>query len=162
VGPLFALPAAFWALAQSPELGRAADAGTAGDAPGDAALAGVPDLYRQRAQAFSRFRSPVGGAGQVVGGTSNGCLLGAARLPASGPGFEVLHLGRHRYYGHPDLVAFVRRLGLQARRKKLGPLLIGDLSQPRGGPTPSGHRSHQSGLDVTSASPGRPSWPSAS
>ena len=31
---------------------------------------------------------------------------------------------------------------------KLGLVVVGDLSQPRGGPTPSGHRSHQTGLDA--------------
>jgi penicillin-insensitive murein endopeptidase len=69
-------------------------------------------------------------------------------LPVSGPGYEVLHLGRNRRYGHPELVAFVKRLGATAKAKKLGLLVVGDLSQPRGGPTPSGHRSHQTGLDV--------------
>ena len=34
-------------------------------------------------------------------------------------------------------------------RGEAGPLIVvGDLSQPRGGPTPSGHRSHQTGLDA--------------
>jgi penicillin-insensitive murein endopeptidase len=60
----------------------------------------------------------------------------------------VLHLDRHRRFGHPSLVAYIRRLAVAAKRAKLPPLLIGDLSQPRGGPTPTGHRSHQSGLDV--------------
>lgn len=46
------------------------------------------------------------------------------------------------------MVAFIRRLAATARRQHLGPLLVGDISQARGGPTPSGHRSHQSGLDV--------------
>jgi penicillin-insensitive murein endopeptidase len=59
-----------------------------------------------------------------------------------------MRLGRNRRYGHPMLVAFVQRLGLAARHEKLGVVLVGDLSQPRGGPTPSGHRSHQTGLDA--------------
>ncbi len=60
----------------------------------------------------------------------------------------MVRVGRNRRYGHPQLVAFVRRLGAAAARRKLGLLMVGDLSQPRGGPTPSGHRSHQSGLDA--------------
>ena len=91
---------------------------------------------------------PAPGPAQAIGGYSAGCLQGATALPASGPGYELLHLRRNRRYGHPELVAFVRRLGTAARAKKLGVVLVGDLSQPRGGPTPNGHRSHQTGLDV--------------
>jgi penicillin-insensitive murein endopeptidase len=39
-------------------------------------------------------------------------------------------------------------LAERAARQGLGVLLIGDLGQPRGGPPVSGHRSHQTGLDV--------------
>ena len=35
-----------------------------------------------------------------------------------------------------------------ATKQGLGVLSIGDLGQARGGPAPSGHVSHQSGLDV--------------
>jgi penicillin-insensitive murein endopeptidase len=75
-------------------------------------------------------------------------LLGAEPLAPSGPGYEVLHLSRKRFYGHPALLAYVRRLAAAAQRRRVGPLIVGDLSQARGGPTPSGHRSHQSGLDA--------------
>src|SRR5262249_10950875 len=77
-----------------------------------------------------------------------GCLEGAAELPVSGPGFEALHLGRHRRFGHPALVAYLERLAARVKSAKLGLLLMGDLAQARGGPTPSGHKSHQSGLDA--------------
>jgi len=93
-------------------------------------------------------RVPSPGPAQAIGGTSGGCLQGAATLPVSGRGYEVLHLQRNRRYGHPELIAFVRRLGKSANAKRLGLVVVGDLSQPRGGPTPSGHRSHQTGLDV--------------
>ena len=91
---------------------------------------------------------PTTGPAQSIGNCSNGCLQGAATLPASGPGYEVLRLGRNRRFGHPNLVAYIRRLAVAARAAKLGLVIVGDLSQPRGGPTPSGHRSHQTGLDV--------------
>jgi penicillin-insensitive murein endopeptidase len=42
----------------------------------------------------------------------------------------------------------VQRLGKAAKKAKLGVIVVGDLSQPRGGPTPTGHRSHQTGLDA--------------
>jgi penicillin-insensitive murein DD-endopeptidase len=105
-------------------------------------------LVPASASEWNAQRVPAPGPAQAIGGTSAGCLQGAATLPASGPGYEVLHLDRNRRYGHPALVAFVRRLGKAAQAKKLGVVVVGDLSQPRGGPTPSGHRSHQTGLDV--------------
>ena len=97
---------------------------------------------------WNAARVPAPGAPQAIGAYSGGCLQGAAALRASGPGYELLHLRRNRRFGHPVLVAFVRRLGATARAKKLGVVLVGDLSQVRGGPTPNGHRSHQTGLDV--------------
>ncbi len=105
-------------------------------------------LIPASAHDWNAQRVPAAGPPQAIGAYSGGCLQGAATLPPSGPGYEVLHLGRNRRYGHPDLIAFVRRLGRVARAKKLGLVVVGDLSQPRGGPTPSGHRSHQTGLDV--------------
>src|SRR4029079_8678796 len=78
----------------------------------------------------------------------NGCLQGASTLRPSGPGYEVMRLKRNRRFGHPSLIAFIERLGKGARAAKLGVVVVGDLSQPRGGPTPSGHRSHQTGLDA--------------
>jgi penicillin-insensitive murein endopeptidase len=69
-------------------------------------------------------------------------------LEPQGPGFEVLRRARRRFFGHPALVDYVRRLAAEARRAGLPALLVGDLAQPRGGPAPSGHGSHQSGLDV--------------
>jgi penicillin-insensitive murein endopeptidase len=100
------------------------------------------------AKQWQALRTPTAGPALSIGGTSLGCLQGAATLPASGPGFETLRLGRNRRFGHPMLVAFIERLGKAARAAKLGLVVVGDLSQPRGGPTPSGHRSHQTGLDA--------------
>ena len=107
------------------------------------------EALKKRAAAFSRFRTPLADkTPRAVGSYANGCVIGATALPASGANWEVLHLDRHRRFGHPALIAFIRRLAASARKSGIGPLLIGDLSQPRGGPTPYGHRSHQSGLDV--------------
>jgi penicillin-insensitive murein endopeptidase len=120
----------------------AADAGTAAPAPG--AQKGRAAV----AAAWSGQRVPSSGGAQAIGTCSCGCLQGGAELVPTGPGYEVLHLGRNRRYGHPELVAYIRRLGAAARKARLGLLVVGDMSQPRGGPTPSGHRSHQTGLDV--------------
>ena len=103
---------------------------------------------RTRAEAFSKLRAPAPGKPDAIGSYSNGCLVGGVSLPRSGTGFEVMRPSRNRYYGHPALVAFIQRLADAARKKKIGTLLIGDMAQARGGPTPTGHRSHQSGLDV--------------
>jgi penicillin-insensitive murein endopeptidase len=87
------------------------------------------------------------GRSEAIGFYSAGCLAGATMLPLQGEGFQVMRPSRNRYYGHPSLIAFIKRLGQQeaARGEKL---LIGDLAQPRGGPMEYGHGSHQSGLDV--------------
>jgi penicillin-insensitive murein endopeptidase len=100
------------------------------------------------AKPWQAQRARADGPALSIGTCSCGCLQGAATLPASGPGYEVLRLGRNRRFGHPLLVAYVERLAAAAKAAKLGPLVVGDLSQPRGGPTPSGHRSHQTGLDA--------------
>jgi penicillin-insensitive murein endopeptidase len=106
------------------------------------------DLRSLTAAVWSRQQTPARGPARAIGGTSSGCLQGGKALPEHGPGFEVFHRSRHRFFGHPTLITYIRRLGASARQKRLGAVAIGDLSQARGGPTPSGHRSHQSGLDV--------------
>lgn len=97
--------------------------------------------------AWSMVAYPLSGAPQVIGSYTAGCVAGAAALPLVGEGHQVMRPSRNRYYGHPKLIAFVERMGRETAARG-GRLLIGDLAQPRGGPMPSGHRSHQSGLDV--------------
>jgi len=93
-------------------------------------------------------RNPAAGPARAIGTCTCGCLQGAATLPVSGRGYETLRLGRNRRYGHPALVTYLEKLGAAAADAKVGLLVVGDLSQPRGGPTPTGHRSHQTGLDA--------------
>jgi penicillin-insensitive murein DD-endopeptidase len=100
------------------------------------------------ANPWARARKPAGGPARSIGGTSAGCLRGGERLPARGKGFRVAEPERRRFFGHPALIAFIRSFGAQVDRRRLGVLPIGDLSQPRGGPAPSGHASHQTGLDA--------------
>lgn len=97
---------------------------------------------------WKEVTQPVPGPSEAIGGYSKGCLKGAISLPSDGPGFHVMRISRRRFYGHQDLIKFLYSLSTQVEKKKLGTLLLGDLSQPRGGPTLSGHVSHQSGLDV--------------
>lgn len=107
-----------------------------------------------RAAAVDRL-SPWGAAASAspgpaspIGGPANGCLAGAAALPADGVGFQAIRLRRHRNFGHPDTIAFVMRLGRAAQAAGLAPFYVGDMAQPRGGPMASGHGAHQNGLDV--------------
>ena len=119
----------------------AADGG-APDAPA------AVDKLKVVAKHWQAQRTPSAGPPAAIGTCSLGCLKGAAALPASGRGYEAFRRERNRYYGHPTLIAYVRKLGAAVKRAKLGVLAVGDLSQPRGGPTPTGHRSHQTGLDA--------------
>lgn len=100
------------------------------------------------ANPWAKVSFPSAGLSQVIGSPASGCLGGAEPLPEIGPGYVSVRRYRNRYWGHPELIRFIRDLG-QAQYRRTGRLvIIGDLSQPRGGPMPSGHRSHQNGLDV--------------
>jgi penicillin-insensitive murein DD-endopeptidase len=101
------------------------------------------------AQVWSKVIKPTSSkVAQSIGKYTSGCVRGAATLPHNGQGYQVMRLSRKRYFGHPDLVGFIEKLGQSSQNQGLGTLLIGDMGMARGGPTLSGHRSHQSGLDV--------------
>ncbi len=98
-----------------------------------------------------RFGAADGASSQVPqphGSYAKGCLAGGAKLAETGESWQAMRLSRNRNWGHPELIAFVARLGAQAQNIGWEGLLVGDLSQPRGGPMTSGHRSHQIGLDA--------------
>ena len=60
-----------------------------------------------------------------------------------------MRLSRNRNWGHPELIALVEKLAVDAQEHDGWPgLLVGDISQPRGGPMLTGHASHQVGLDA--------------
>ncbi|MDO6727201.1 penicillin-insensitive murein endopeptidase [Cognatishimia sp. 1_MG-2023] len=83
------------------------------------------------------------------GSYAKGCLAGSAMLPETGPTWQAMRLSRNRNWGHPETVDFVRTLSAKAAKQPgWEGLYIGDLSQPRGGPMLSGHRSHQIGMDI--------------
>jgi penicillin-insensitive murein endopeptidase len=100
------------------------------------------------AQDWSTVTTPAPGPPQSIGFYTAGCLQGAEALPLDGPGYEAIRVSRNRYWGQPVLIDFVKRLAEQVRQAGQAHLYIGDLGQPRGGPMPSGHASHQVGLDV--------------
>lgn len=85
----------------------------------------------------------------AIGYYTRGCLAGGVEVPKTGPAWQAMRLSRNRNWGHPKLVALVKRLAVEAKKHDgYAGLLVGDLSQPRGGPMTSGHRSHQMGLDA--------------
>lgn len=106
-----------------------------------------PDLGLA-ATPWARISAPSAGPAQSIGGASNGCVGGADALPEAGTGYVSVRRARNRYYGHPRLIATIRELGQGLDGRVDGLMMVGDLSQPRGGRMPSSHRSHQNGLDV--------------
>jgi penicillin-insensitive murein endopeptidase len=98
--------------------------------------------------AWHLVRTPSPGPAQAIGGYAHGCLAGGVALPLDGTGYQVIRPGRHRYFGHPALLDYLRKLGQRTRAAGLGIIDIGDMAQPRGGPLNFGHASHQIGLDV--------------
>lgn len=103
---------------------------------------------RPGAEPWAGAREVAPGPPEAIGGYSAGCIRGAAALPLRGKGFRLMRPERGRRFGHPELIAFLRELGQKVHRRHLGTLHVGDLAQPRGGPAPTGHASHQTGLDV--------------
>ncbi len=97
---------------------------------------------------FARKLTPLPGPARAIGSYSDGCMAGAAALPITGPTWQVMRLSRDRNWGNPQLIAFIERLGANAKKAGWNGLLIGDMAQPRGGPMINGHTSHQTGLDV--------------
>ena len=84
-----------------------------------------------------------------IGSYAKGCVAGAVQLPETGPTWQAMRLSRNRNWGHPEVVDYVEKLSRKvARLPGWNGLYVGDISQPRGGPMTSGHRSHQIGLDV--------------
>jgi penicillin-insensitive murein endopeptidase len=60
-----------------------------------------------------------------------------------------MRLSRNRNWGHPTLIRFLEKLATKVHKAGTwNGLLVGDMSQPRGGPMITGHASHQVGLDA--------------
>jgi penicillin-insensitive murein DD-endopeptidase len=97
---------------------------------------------------FGRRATPATMPTRSIGGYSKGCLAGAVALPINGPTWQVMRLSRNRNWGHPNLIRFLERLSTKAATVGWPGLLVGDMSQPRGGPMLTGHASHQIGLDA--------------
>src|SRR4051812_30642395 len=112
-------------------------------------LADPNDPHLGARELFGRKLLPAAMPPRAIGFYAKGCIAGAEALPINGDSWQVMRLSRNRYWGHPDLVALVERLAAKARTEAHWPgILVGDMSQPRGGPMLTGHASHQVGLDA--------------
>jgi penicillin-insensitive murein endopeptidase len=141
--------AALWLLAASllPLSAAAQDKGTVNPKPLPP-LAKPDDPTTPAKELFARKPAPAPLQARTIGFYSKGCLAGAVALPINGPTWQVMRLSRNRNWGHPNLIEVLERLAAQAPKTGWRGLLVGDLSQPRGGPMLTGHASHQVGLDA--------------
>lgn len=85
---------------------------------------------------------------KAIGWYSKGCLAGGVHLADAGPDWQTMRPSRNRAWGHPKLLALIKRLASESKQDGWSGLLVGDISQPRGGPMLTGHASHQVGLDA--------------
>lgn len=117
-------------------------------APLSAAIVIRPQPISAKVQ-FGFVLEPTAATPAPVGSYARGCLAGGVALPITGPTWQVMRLSRNRNWGHPMLINYIERFAndMHEREHWTG-LLVGDMSQPRGGPMLTGHASHQIGLDV--------------
>jgi penicillin-insensitive murein endopeptidase len=100
-------------------------------------------------QLFGAQKLPSVSKAQSIGFYAKGCLAGGVALPIDGPTWQVMRLSRNRNWGNPHMIGLIEKLSRDASTKAgWNGLLIGDISQPRGGPVITGHASHQIGLDA--------------
>ncbi len=99
-------------------------------------------LFGAKSQASAQTPAP-------YGSYAKGCLAGGVQLPHTGPTWLEMRVARNRNWGHPELIDFIKSLSRKASRMRGAKgIYLSDMSQPRGGPMLSGHRSHQIGLDA--------------
>lgn len=98
---------------------------------------------------FGRVKTAAPLAPESIGFYSKGCLAGGMALTIDGKYWQAMRLSRHRNWGNPALIAFLEFFAEKAVTVSGWPgILVGDMSQPRGGPMLTGHTSHQIGLDA--------------
>ena len=97
---------------------------------------------------FGNFTSPTKLSSESLGKYNRGCLNGGVELPVKGKTWQHINSKRGRNWGHPTLIDFTKDLTEKVTEFGWKGLYIGDLGNPRGGPTPYGHAAHQVGLEV--------------
>lgn len=103
---------------------------------------------RPAKELFGAKRLPAKMATSPYGSYAKGCIAGAVAIPTDGPAWQAMRLSRNRRWGHPQMIALLEQFSQDAQQIGWPGLLLGDISQPRGGPMLSGHASHQVGLDA--------------
>jgi penicillin-insensitive murein endopeptidase len=112
-------------------------------------LANPDDPSTAAKELFARRTLPADMSARSIGFYSRGCLAGGKAIAIDGDAWQVMRLSRNRNWGHPAMISTVERIARQAKAEGVWPgLLVGDISQPRGGPMLTGHASHQIGLDA--------------
>lgn len=111
-------------------------------------LADPTDPHLPAKEIFGRKPEPAPMTARSIGKYSRGCLAGGMMLPVSGPTWQVMRLSRNRNWAHPNMIALLERIAAKVPKIGWRGLLVGDLTQPRGGPMMSSHVSHQIGLDA--------------
>jgi penicillin-insensitive murein endopeptidase len=98
---------------------------------------------------FGKVKGPSLLQARAIGSYSRGCIAGAVALPVDGPAWQAMRLSRNRTWGHPKLINLIEKFATEAQKQDgWKGMLVGDISQPRGGPMLTGHMSHQLGLDA--------------
>jgi penicillin-insensitive murein endopeptidase len=112
-------------------------------------LANPDDPTLAAKELFGRRDKPASLQARSIGSYARGCVAGAAAIPVDGDTWQVMRLSRNRNWGHPQLISLLQRLSARVPTINGWPgILVGDISQPRGGPMLTGHASHQVGLDA--------------
>jgi len=112
-----------------------------------AVLRDLPEWAAKRQFGSQTTGAPM--AARAIGSYARGCLAGGAALAVDGEAWQVMRLSRNRRWGHPDLVRFLESFAKRVPAETdWNGVLVGDISQPRGGPMLTGHASHQIGLDA--------------
>lgn len=115
---------------------------TIGDSMGVLSTKQAKQLFGAKSNASNQPAAP-------FGGYAKGCMAGGVELPETGPTWQAMRLSRNRNWGHPSTIDYIQDLSRKvASLPGWNGLYIGDISQPRGGPMLTGHRSHQIGLDI--------------
>jgi penicillin-insensitive murein endopeptidase len=97
---------------------------------------------------FGAMKLPAATQAKSFGFYSKGCFSGGMAIATDGPTWQAMRLSRNRRWGHPTMVRLIEKLSHDAVADGWPGLLVGDISQPRGGPMLTGHASHQIGLDA--------------
>src|SRR5215813_6256945 len=77
---------------------------------------------------FARKVLPTAAPTRVIGSYSKGCLAGAVQMPVNGDTWQAMRLSRNRNWGHPAMIALLKRLSVRVHKDAGWPgILVGDI-----------------------------------